>query len=630
MKNSNKKIGLIQFNPYIADIEGNSKNILYYYHLLIEAGADIVTTPELSLIGYPAKDILLSKNIIKLIQKEIILLAEKTTSVPLIVGFPYLMNPILDQSNSKKAQNAICVCYEGKITQIVSKTILPEYDIFEEKRYFNKNQSYKNIIHLNEFSIGCFICEDIWDLKDKNNPVNHIQNNVFNFSLIISCSPFTLDPLGTSKIEQRRKIVQGISRVTHKPTIYINQVGSSEDTLFDGSSFGVSASGELNWQLPSFSQCNAILELSEHKTEISFIQFPQNKLNNSSFNETNFEYLNHTLYSNKNNSLINKKKISKNYLKNINASFICPHLLFNDTDIDLLEKALIYAIYDFCKKSSFSQVLVGLSGGIDSALVATLAVMALGKNQVLGIAMPSEYSSDHSIIDAKDLTKKLGISYDELSIKDIHKSFKNSLFHRVKEDLKTTAQENIQSRIRGALLMFISNQYGQLLLNTGNKSELAMGYCTLYGDMVGGLSPIGDIYKTQVYQLASWINRTKVIIPFSSLKKHPSAELKANQKDTDSLPEYALLDNILYLSIEKNYCPSEITKIIQKDTFIKKTNCQAINLNEFNQTFVEKIVYSIHQSEYKRYQSPPILKISNKSFGSGRKYPLVKKNHHLL
>lgn len=547
------KITIAQLNYIIGDFEGNTSRIIEAIHEARKRGNDLVVFSELCVCGYPPLDLLEHKYFIDKCYVSVQKIAGACKDIAAIIGAPFLNSSPL----GKNLFNSAFFLQNGKIEQVVNKTLLPTYDIFDEYRYFEPN----NIFQALEFKgrkIALTICEDLWFEqplltgfgKDKLytvNPVEKLVHENVDFVINIAASPFAY-----SHEEVKRGILTSNSAKYKIPVIYVNQVGANTDLVFDGGSMIINARGEVVKRLAMFDE-----EVLDIETDSLFISKKESNLQSST-----------------------------DYIKNIH-------------------NALILGIKDYFKKVKFTNAVLGLSGGIDSAVTLVLAVKALGKKNVRVLLMPSKYSSDHSVTDAVKLAENLGVKYDIIRIEHIVEEFEKSLkpiFNNLQADL---TEENIQARVRGNLLMALSNKFGSILLNTSNKSEAAVGYGTLYGDMSGGLSVLGDVYKTDVYKLAEFINNVEEVIPENTIRKAPSAELRPDQKDSDSLPEYGLLDIILFNYIERKKSAAEIIDIGIEERIVTRT------------------LKMVNSSEYKRYQTPPILRVSSKAFGTGRKMPLV-------
>jgi len=552
------KVALSQQNYTIGYFDLNAEKIITSINRAKAEGARLIVFSELSVCGYPPHDLLTHKYFVEKSLATVNQIAQHCTDIYAIVGAP----SINTNSTGKLLFNSAYLLGEGKVIATYHKTLLPDYDIFDEYRYFEPNPSIYRLAEIDGLKLAITICEDIWDDQPitsafargklyRDAPMNHLSKLNPDVVINISASPFSYN------IEERRLEVFRNNVVRYsKPVIYVNQVGGNTDLLFDGGSMVVNAKGDIVLKMKSFEEDFRVIDT------------------NTIHDEPPVEAQTHTPDSSR---------------------------------IERIHNALVMGIRDYFGKLGFTQATLGLSGGIDSAVVLALATQALDVNNIRVLLMPSLYSSPHSIDDAVTLAKRLGVNYDMVSIQPIFESFKSQLkaiFANKPEDI---AEENIQARIRGTLLMAISNKFGHLLLNTSNKSEAAAGYGTLYGDMCGALSVLGDVYKTDVYQLASYINRNEEVIPINTIQKPPSAELRPNQKDSDSLPPYEILDPILFAYIEQGLSADEIAKL------------------GFDSTTVNRTIRLVNINEYKRYQSPPILRVSSKAFGYGRKMPLVAK-----
>lgn len=548
------KIALAQLDYHIGNFAENTGNIVLAIETARESGADMVVFSELSVCGYPPLDLLERKEFVYRCQEEIIKIAQRCDSIAAIIGGPSI-NPA---SEGKMLFNSAYFLFEKEIKHIINKSLLPTYDIFDEYRYFEPNRNFSLISFKNK-KIALTICEDLWDDQPVENefarsrlytrhPLDELNKSHPDIVINIAASPFSHTRTGLKKsIFTDKALKFGL------PVIYVNQVGAQTQLIFEGGSMAVDRMGKVIHRLALFSPEIRIIDISE---------------------------------------LDGKNPV---------------HPLAEPERINQVHDALIAGISGYFTKMNFTRAVLGLSGGIDSAVTLVLAVKALGKTNVHALLMPSGFSSGHSITDSIELAKNLGISYDIISIEELFQLFNKSLdpiFQGAEADI---TEENIQSRIRSVLLMAYSNKFGNILLNTSNKSEAAVGYGTLYGDMSGGLSVLGDVYKTDVYKLADFINTDESIIPLNILLKAPSAELRPDQKDSDSLPEYDILDKILEEYIEHQKTAEEIS------------------LQGFEDELVKKIIRMVNINEYKRYQTPPILRISSKAFGGGRRIPLVAK-----
>ncbi|WP_330205198.1 NAD+ synthase [Cyanobacterium sp. Dongsha4] len=551
------KIAIAQLNPTIGDIKNNLKQIKETVNIAEKKGAKLILTPELSLCGYPPKDLLLNKNFLEQMKKELEKFAQEINpQISVLIGIA-VINDSAEKEGKKPLYNSSALIRNGKIETFFHKRLLPTYDVFEEDRYFSAGNE-ANYFYLDDVKIGVTICEDLWNQEDfwgkKNyttNPLKDLVNIDVDLIVNLSASPYVVEK---QKIRERMLIY--LSKQYKKSLIYVNQVGGNDDLIFDGNSFIVDKKGNIINKAINFQQ------------DLIYVD-----------------------YCKKNQDLISENKIN----------------LVNTNKEEEIYQALVLGVKDYAKKCGFKQAIIGLSGGIDSALVATIAVSALGKNNVLGVLMPSPYSSAHSITDAEQLVNNLGIKSEKLPIQEVMKSYDSTLHPLFKNTEFGIAEENLQSRIRGTLLMAIANKFGYLLLSTGNKSEMAVGYCTLYGDMNGGLAVIADLPKTQVFSLCHWLNQEKEIIPHNILTKPPSAELKPDQKDQDSLPPYEILDDILERYINHHQSVTEIEN-------------SGHDLDTIN-----KVIKLIVRAEFKRKQAPPGLKITDRAFGTGWKMPIASR-----
>lgn len=527
------KISVGQLNPHIGDFLGIESKIKTATQKAAESGSALIVFPELTLCGYPPQDLLLRPDFIQNCHQSIQNLLEWSPNVPqtaMAIGTPW--------QNTHALYNACIIILNGKIIQTYFKQNLPNYDIFDESRYFTAGTETKTF-EIGNKKIGITICEDAWDQKYTKKPIQDLASESCDLIINLSASPYYLE-----KEKERFHLFSKHAQKTKPPILMVNQVGGNDDLIFDGQSTLYLPDGTIGYASPFGEEA------------IETLEWPKT---GHAFKETN--------------------------------------------PLERLQTALCLGLKDYVQKCGFQTVVLGLSGGIDSALTAALAVKALGKDAVKGIALPSEYSSKDSIEDAQSLAQNLGIAFEIISINMLVNAFKTSLKPHYDSLSENATEENLQARIRGTVLMAIANRENRLLLTTGNKSELAVGYCTLYGDMNGGLSVIGDLYKTTVYKLAQFINTKKEIIPKSTLTKAPSAELKPNQKDQDTLPEYEILDAILKAHLEDVKSSEDIIALGHPKDI---TNW---------------VLNAVHKNEHKRKQSAPILKISPLAFGKGRRLP---------
>lgn len=551
-------IFLAQQNYHIGNFEANTARIIEAIHAAEARGADLVVFSELCVCGYPPRDFLEFEDFIARSYAAIDEIRKHTQKTAVLVGGPQ-RNP---HREGKDLFNAAFFLYEGEIKQVVQKTLLPTYDVFDEYRYFEPAFEW-NVIPFKGKKLAVTICEDIWNLGDnplyRICPMDRLILQDPDVMINLSASPFDYD-----HDESRREIIRENVKKYGLPMYYCNTVGSQTEIVFDGGSMVFDAEGHIVKQLPFFEEDMAGVELEA----------------------------------------LGKKKPNPNAA--IVPNSVMEELVF-DHNIERIRQAIVLSIRDYFHKMGFKQAILGSSGGIDSAVTLALAVEALGKENVRAILMPSPYSTEHSVDDAVALSKNLDNPYDIIRINDIYESFLQTLEPHFKGLPFNVAEENTQSRIRGNLLMGLSNKFGYILLNTSNKSELSTGYGTLYGDMAGGLSVLGDLYKMQVYALARHINREREIIPVNIIDKAPSAELRPNQKDSDSLPDYAILDRILYQYIERRQGPKEIIA------------------QGFDAALVARTLKLVNTNEYKRNQFCPIIRVSSKAFGIGRRVPIVGK-----
>lgn len=541
------KIALAQLNYHIGNFEANLQKMLKAVEEAKAQKADIICFGELAVCGYPPRDFLEFNDFIRLSMESVNKLAEVATGIAIVVGSPS-KNPNIE---GKDLHNSAFFLADGKIVHIVNKALLPTYDVFDEYRYFEPAKEFSTI-NYKGYNIALTVCEDIWNVGNENPlyticPMDEMMKERPDFMLNISASPFSF-----TQAKERIHVVKTNVLRYKIPMFYVNHVGSQTEILFDGGSLVVSPDGNVYDEMPYFQECVKVYELD--KVLIGGID---------------------------------KEQIKEKF--------------------NLIHDGIVTGIGDYFKKLGLSKAILGLSGGIDSAITAVLAVRALGKENVRGVLMPSEYSTSHSVEDAKLLAENLGIQYDVIAIKSVYNAYENLLNPYFEGKAFDVTEENIQARIRGMIVMALSNKFGYILLNTTNKSEFAVGYGTLYGDLCGGLSVLGDVYKTEIYDLAAYINKDREIIPQNTITKPPSAELRPGQKDSDSLPPYEILDPILYQYIEKRQGPQEIIAMGYEEALVRRI-LRMVNINEF-----------------KRHQSAPVIRVSNKAFGVGRRIPIVGK-----
>jgi len=554
------KIFLAQQNYHIGNFEKNVEKVIQAINIAKSQNADLIVFSEMSVCGYPARDFLDFKDFIDKCYESIDKIKKHADTIGVVVGSPD-RNLIRE---GKDLFNAAFFLYEKEIKSVAHKTCLPNYDVFDEYRYFEPAYNW-NTIEFKGKRIALTICEDIWNLGDnplyRICPMDILMKQQPDLMINISASPFDY-----THAEDRKATVKSNVLKYKIPLIYCNAVGSQTEIIFDGVSLCFDKDANL---------CE---EFSQFKEELKEV----NLNNDGTFN-----------------SPVIKPS------KDVPDVLLEPLKLLPEFNISQVYEAIILGIKDYFSKMGFSKAIIGSSGGIDSAVTIALACAALGKENVRVLLMPSEYSTSHSVSDAEQLSKNIGNPYDVISIKNIYNEFLKELKPIFKDLPFSVAEENMQARTRGNLLMAVANKFGYILLNTSNKSELAVGYGTLYGDMAGGLGVLGDCYKQQVYELARFINSKEEIIPSNILMKAPSAELKPGQKDVDSLPPYEILDQILYQYIERVQGPKEIKAL------------------GFDASLVDRILKMVNKNEYKRNQFCPIIRISPKAFGTGRRMPIV-------
>jgi NAD+ synthetase len=540
------KVALAQINPTVGDLAGNQAKILAAYRRGVEAGAELVMLPELAVTGYPPRDLLLKKSFIAGNLAVLEQLAAATGPTALLVGYVG-ENP---KRPGREVSNSVALLRNGKIAATRAKSLLPTYDVFDEDRYFEPAQENPPV-PFDGGELGLTVCEDIWNDEDfwperryHHNPPLELAAAGARILFNISASPWH-----AGKEETRYRMLQSMAVKSGRPVLFCNQVGGNDELVFDGGSLAFNGAGELIAQGRMFAEDFVMVD-TEAKAGTARAR---------------------------------------------------------RSDEENIHDALVLGLRDYLHKCGFKSAVLGLSGGIDSALVACLAAEALGRENVRGVSLPSQFSSKGSLDDARLLAQNLGISYEVIPIQSAFTTLKQELQPAFAGRPEDTTEENIQARLRGVILMALSNKFGSLLLTTGNKSELAVGYCTLYGDMCGGLAVISDVPKTMVYRLANWINRAKEIIPTSSITKAPSAELRPNQTDQDSLPPYEVLDAILDAYVVQGKTPGEIVAA------------------GFAAATVQRVIRLIDANEYKRRQAAPGLKVTSKAFGVGRRMPIAQR-----
>ncbi|HWI90818.1 MAG TPA: NAD+ synthase [Flavisolibacter sp.] len=585
------KIFLAQQNYHIGNFEENTAKIIQGINKAKEAGADLVMFSELCICGYPPRDFLEFNDFIRQCYDTLDRIKGHADDIGVLVGSPAI-NPAKE---GKDLFNAAFLLHEKQIKAEIHKTLLPNYDVFDEYRYFEPAFEWK-CIDFKGKKLAVTICEDIWNLGDnplyRVTPMEMLIKEKPDVMLNISASPYNY-----AADVVRRSIMEAHTLKYSLPMLYCNTVGSQTEIVFDGGSLIYDANGNMVKEMKYFEEDYALFDLEKLGCPKKNEQTNQTSSKPGASKEEN------------NPSTVTEKKARKYYYSPAEVGRDSDTLkyLTESKNIQEIHDALILGIRDYFRKMGFKKATLGASGGVDSAVVQAVAVEALGKENVHVLLMPSQYSSDHSVSDAEQLSINLDNRYDIVPIKDVYDGFLETL-HPIFKDLPfSVAEENMQSRTRGNLLMGVANKFGYILLNTSNKSELATGYGTLYGDMAGGLSVLGDLYKTQVYALGRYLNKDKEIIPDNILIKEPSAELRPNQKDTDSLPDYSILDRVLYQYIELRQGPKEIIA------------------QGYDAKLVARILKLVNQNEYKRNQFCPIIRVSSKAFGVGRRLPIVAK-----
>lgn len=538
------KIALSQLNYHIGNFDSNVEKIIFEIDKAEKAGADLIVFAELAVSGYPPRDFLEFRDFVQRCNNSIDSIAKHCKKTAAIIGTPiFNSNP-----KGKPLFNSAAFCYDGKVQHYIKKTLLPNYDIFDEYRYFEPNNQF-DVIEFKGKKIALTICEDLWNVQDNPlytvNPMDELMNRYPDVMINIAASPFNYN-----QADNRKDVLIKNAKRYQLPLIYVNHVGAQTELLFDGGSLVLNQKGEIIRELNYFEEDFDIIDLE--KLQSTPVKLQPRK-----------------------------------------------------TEIELIYHALVMGVRNYFQKLGFKKAILGLSGGIDSAVTAAIAVEALGSKNVYNVLLPSRFSSDHSVTDALKLAENLNTPYDIIEIENTFNALENTLKPYFKGLPFNVAEENLQARARGIILMGLSNKFGYILLNTSNKSEAAVGYGTLYGDMNGGLSVIGDVYKTQVFELARYINNEREIIPENIITKPPSAELRPDQKDSDSLPDYNILDVILFQYIEQRKGPKEIIDM------------------GYDKNLVNRILKMVNTNEYKRYQTPPILRVSSKAFGMGRRMPIV-------
>ncbi|MBK9487699.1 MAG: NAD+ synthase [Haliscomenobacter sp.] len=541
------RIAIAQFNAHIGNFEGNLTKMLQMTEDAKQQGADIICFPELATCGYPARDFLEFDDFIHQADASIHTLAKAAQGIAIVVGSP-TRNP---QIEGKDLYNSVYFLAYGRVEFVQHKALLPTYDVFDEYRYFQPASEFKIVEYMGK-RIALTVCEDIWNVGNENPlyticPMDEMMPYQPELMINVSASPFSCD-----HAPERIHVVRANVERYNVPIFYVNHVGGQTELLFDGGSVVMSPNGNVYDEMPFFEECIRVYELDEVMAGQKQVEQPRGK-------------------------------------------------------IALMHDALLMGIRDYFGKLGLKKAILGLSGGIDSAVTVVLAARALGADNVRVLLMPSQYSSDHSVNDARKLAETLGVQYDLIAVEPMYQAYMETLKPHFWGFPFNITEENLQARIRGMLLMAFSNKFGHILLNTSNKSEMAVGYGTLYGDMCGGLSVLGDVYKTEVYELAHYINKDAEVIPENSITKPPSAELRPDQKDSDSLPDYDILDAVLYNYIERHQGPKELIEMGFDDALVRRV-LRLVNINEF-----------------KRHQTAPVLRVSAKAFGMGRRMPIVGK-----
>ena len=541
------KITLAQLNFHIGNFEGNLAKMRAAVATAKADGADIICFSELSTCGYPPRDFLEFDDFIHKAEATVEALAQEAQGIAIAVGSP-TRNPVVE---GKDLYNSALFLADGKVIGQQHKTLLPTYDIFDEYRYFEPASAWQ-VVEYKGQRIALTVCEDIWNIGNENplytiSPMDQLIGQRPDFILNLSASPFSY-----THAQERIEVCKANVARYGIPLFYVNHAGAQTEVIFDGGSLAVAPNGKVVLELPYFEEAVQTLELDTVRAGAAERVLPKEK-------------------------------------------------------ITLIHDALVLGVRDYFGKLGFQRAILGLSGGIDSALVAVLAARALGPQNVRLVLMPSQYSTPHSVNDARELAQNLGSQYDIVPVEGIYNSYMDALKPHFWGKEFGPAEENLQARMRGMLLMAFSNKFGPILLNTSNKSEMAVGYGTLYGDMCGGLSVIGDVYKTEAYALARYMNKDGEVIPENIITKPPSAELRPDQFDSDSLPDYEVLDKILYQYIERTQDPQDIIDM------------------GFDAALVQRVLRLVNINEFKRYQTAPVLRVSPKAFGMGRRMPIVGK-----
>ncbi|MGF1452040.1 MAG: NAD+ synthase, partial [Opitutales bacterium] len=579
------RIGLAQINTTAGDLRGNNDRILTAYDALLKQGVDLVVFPELAVAGYPPRDLLFKSRFISDNEAALRAIAETVGDVPALVGFVEA-----NHGRGQPAFNALAWCETGAVRRVARKCLLPTYDVFDEERYFEPARE-PIAFEWRGHRIGMTICEDLWNHPEvptaryyEIDPVAMLAKRGIDVLINASASPWHY-----RKDVFRRNLLADAAKRCDCPVVYCNLVGGNDELIFDGNSLVIGADGQIIHRLDAFAEACAVVEIAEQSRAL-----PRSKPNVGG-----------------GLSGAGSRPLSEGGGQSPSA----PHLQMDpispaDADMERVAGALTLGLRDYVHKSGFSKAVIGLSGGIDSAVTCALAVRALGAENVTGVSLPSQISSEHSKADATELAHNLGIRFETLPVHRLVEAEEATLAHLFAGTEPGVTEENLQARSRGILLMALSNKFGWILLSTGNKSEMAVGYCTLYGDMAGGLAVLSDVPKTMVFELAKWLNRDagSDLIPQNTIEKPPSAELRPDQKDEDSLPPYPILDEILRRYIEERQSRAEI-----------------IEASDFDAETVNEVCRKVDLNEYKRKQAPPGFKITPLAFGTGRRIPIVQK-----
>ncbi|MFA8299218.1 MAG: NAD+ synthase [Hyphomicrobiales bacterium] len=548
------KIALAQLNYHIGNFENNILKAHQAIEKAKEQNADLIVFAELAVSGYPPRDFLEFNHFIEKCNDAVEDIALKCEGIAAIVGAPV----INWEGKGKPLYNSAVFCENGTIKTIRNKTLLPNYDIFDEYRYFEPNHQF-DCIEFKGKKIALTVCEDLWNLDHnplyKLNPMDELIQQKPDLMINIAASPFHFE-----QARIRKDVLTRNAKKYKLPLFYVNHVGAQTELLFDGGSLAINDKGGIVHEMKYFDEDIKVFDLDD-------------------VNASKTEAINH----------------------------IAPAQVIKEEKIELIHDAIVMGIRNYFNKLGFKKAILGLSGGIDSAVTAVLAARALGGENVYCVLMPSQYSTEHSVSEAVELAENLKCKHDIIPIEDAYHSMEETLSKQFEGTEFGLTEENLQARLRGVILMGLSNKFGHILLNTSNKSEAAVGYGTLYGDMNGGLSVIGDVYKSDVFRLAHYINKDKEVIPHNTIVKPPSAELRPDQKDSDSLPDYSILDEILYQYIELRMGPVEL------------------QMRGYDEELIKRIMKLVNTNEYKRYQTPPILRVSSKAFGFGRRMPIVAK-----